>query len=514
MSNRPNAIALVIAATLALAGGIHLGVAPSHFSATTSHGMFMIVAAIAQLGLAVAVLRGRRPWATIAATSAVIVGIWLVSRTMGMPASLGGRESVGAIDGVATAFAALAAMGSIFMAESKRLAAMARSGLRPVGAAVAVAGLMTLGSGIAYALPSHHATGTHGDALAAGDGDQTHAGASTDHHSETDESDGADHASRHGSQAGGHGSHAAGPARAADDPLAGLAVEQVADQPESAVAAFGSLWVTSRGDGTLRRLDASSGKAVAPPLAIGSGVARVVASPTTIWVTDTNANELVAVNPASNAITSRTPVGLRPVGVAVAGNRVHVLNSTDGTISVVDAMSRRVVRTTPRLGYGLIDAVTADGSVWVIASLDHVVLRVDPVTATPVAAPILVEQGTAVITEGHGSIWVGSATTGNIARIDPAVNNIVGLPIKIAANVPGPGFGVSAIAVSNGKVWAAVTADHTVITLDIATNALAGDIRYLDNAAATSPESISLAPTAGGVWATVPGSNRAVLLTR
>src|SRR5262249_24358363 len=56
------------------------------------------------------------------------------------------------------------------------------------------------------------------------------------------------------------------------------------------------------------------------------------------------ANSLVAVDPKNNRVVGVTSVGASPRGAAVAGNKVWVANSGDGTVSEVDARTLKLVQ--------------------------------------------------------------------------------------------------------------------------------------------------------------------------
>jgi FtsP/CotA-like multicopper oxidase with cupredoxin domain len=69
------------------AAAIHFAVAPDHLAEYPLYGIFFILLAVAQVGLVVAVLAvpSRRLFAGAAAGTLAIVGLWLVSRTVGLP---------------------------------------------------------------------------------------------------------------------------------------------------------------------------------------------------------------------------------------------------------------------------------------------------------------------------------------------------------------------------------------------------------------------------------------------
>ena len=78
-----NSAALLTAA----AGAIHFAVAPMHFREFAVHGIFFVGLALAQFGLAAALLArpSRRLLAITAIAGAGVIGLWTVTRTVGLP---------------------------------------------------------------------------------------------------------------------------------------------------------------------------------------------------------------------------------------------------------------------------------------------------------------------------------------------------------------------------------------------------------------------------------------------
>ena len=81
--------------------------APSHLGESAIEGWGFVVAAWAQLLLAVAVLLrpGRRVGLAVIATNTVLVAVWAVTRVAGLPfgAHAGHAESVSIVDGICVA---------------------------------------------------------------------------------------------------------------------------------------------------------------------------------------------------------------------------------------------------------------------------------------------------------------------------------------------------------------------------------------------------------------------------
>jgi hypothetical protein len=104
-------------AGLAVAGAVHLSIIREHFHEYVLSGAFFALLAIAQLAIAawVAMQPERAPLRAIAMTSACVVGLWLASRTTGLP--VGPEpwkpESWGALDAIAGAAELLTVAGCV-----------------------------------------------------------------------------------------------------------------------------------------------------------------------------------------------------------------------------------------------------------------------------------------------------------------------------------------------------------------------------------------------------------------
>lgn len=113
-------VALVVAnATSAV---VHGAVCPQHFAEGLRFGLFFLVLATVQLGLAAAAARGRVA-AIVRATLVVnigTVGLWLATRTTGLPFGLADRETVGTWDVLATAAEVVGVGAALVLASRAR----------------------------------------------------------------------------------------------------------------------------------------------------------------------------------------------------------------------------------------------------------------------------------------------------------------------------------------------------------------------------------------------------------
>ncbi|MDP8955686.1 MAG: hypothetical protein M3N24_01810 [Actinomycetota bacterium] len=97
---------------------IHFAVAPEHFREEFRFGLFFVLVATFQLVWGAAILRGesRALHAAGAVGNAVVLGVWAVSRTTGLPVGPDAwtPEPIASIDGLATAYEAGVVAGSLY----------------------------------------------------------------------------------------------------------------------------------------------------------------------------------------------------------------------------------------------------------------------------------------------------------------------------------------------------------------------------------------------------------------
>lgn len=104
----PVEVLLGVAALSGGAGVIHAAVTGEHFDESLAYGWFFVMAAVAQCGWPVWLLRSgsRQALAVGLVGNLAIVALWVVSRTLGLPVGpeAGEPEAVGALDPLATVY--------------------------------------------------------------------------------------------------------------------------------------------------------------------------------------------------------------------------------------------------------------------------------------------------------------------------------------------------------------------------------------------------------------------------
>jgi DNA-binding beta-propeller fold protein YncE len=257
--------------------------------------------------------------------------------------------------------------------------------------------------------------------------------------------------------------------------LAPIVLGQRAIRP---VPAFGSVWVASAAEGTVQRIDPTTGAIVAtitvadPQRLLAAGCApssehayatgsfglracdapsAVAAGAGAIWAVANDANAIVRVDPARNAIAETIPLGFAAWSVAATADAVWLSDYANDAVVRVDPRTRQVIARIPVPSWPT-EIVTADDSVWVVCSAAGTVARIDA-ARNAVVATIGVGAWALAIAVAGDDVWVrgGAARAdGGLYRIDARTNAVSAV---IQAGAPQGREGVSSIAATDRGVW-------------------------------------------------------------
>lgn len=217
------------------------------------------------------------------------------------------------------------------------------------------------------------------------------------------------------------------------DPRTGAAGARVAVADPAGVAiGDGVVWVTSRTTGTVRRLDARTGRGVGAPVRVGSS----------------------------------------PTDVVLAAGSAWVANSVAGTVTRIDARTGRANGDPIRVGKAQVLALAAgENGVWAAKTdradaRDIALVRIDPATGEVGATAVAIRGGIPTrLAAGAGAVWAtapgsplggGSRRAPGLLRIDPRRLARAGAPIDV-------GTQPQAVAVGPAGVWAADAGANAVV---------------------------------------------------
>jgi len=229
------------------------------------------------------------------------------------------------------------------------------------------------------------------------------------------------------------------------------------------LAGEGSIWVAApASDTAVVKVDPVSRKEVDRLTLLSTQVASMwfAAGQSSVWiVTDAGPlgpvpDVLFRIDPATDEIVARIPVGSTGHGVAVGTEGVWVVKA-GGSLLEIDSGANRVARTIP-VGTEASGVALAGGAVWVSDNIAGVVYRVDPETEK--MRTIHLPGGADGIAADSTGVWVLDRSSGFVVRIDPTTGQ-VGQQIRVGADP-------NSIAVGAGFVWVADPNEGSVYRVD------------------------------------------------
>ena len=96
---------------------------------------------------------------------------------------------------------------------------------------------------------------------------------------------------------------------------------------------FDSVWVANRGDGTVMRLSASTGRREGPPIHVGGAPGALAITSTGVLVLDTKSGDVDEIDPRSLDFDRVLHVAGFPTALAVGGGAAWVVDARSGTVT-------------------------------------------------------------------------------------------------------------------------------------------------------------------------------------
>ena len=215
----------------------------------------------------------------------------------------------------------------------------------------------------------------------------------------------------------------------------------------------------------LMLLFGGGGVSVSPPIAVGSPPLRLAVGPRTVWVTSAADGTLSGVDAGTRRVVSKLRVGRGVSGVTIGAGSVWVSNPRTGTVLRIDPAGRVVARVSVGGSPGAI--VSGGGRVWVADEGGAGVTAIDARRARIVRRGLGTEAAPLRLAVGAGGLWVSSASTATVRRIDLGTMSVD--PPILA------GRGPAGVTVGHGLVWVANGRSTTVTRVDPATHSILGD---------------------------------------
>lgn len=281
-----------------------------------------------------------------------------------------------------------------------------------------------------------------------------------------------------------NGSVATNPSATATASGPAQAVIAVGQRPGVPAAGAGAVWVPNTGDGTVSRIDPSTNRVVAT-LHIGDQLA--------FYKRDCEAKGSVHSFMTMSVHVRDCDL---PSAVATGGGALWVLKNDDQAVVRVDPSTERIVARIP-LGFVPFDMAATDSAVWVTGYWSDQLVRIDP-TSNQVVARLTVPDGAAGIAASDQAVWAASSIAGQVSRIDPRTNQVVA---TIALTCPAGCYVGSyplAVVATPDAIWVRTVGDGLVVRIDPQTNGVVANIDVSDSVGRSGED--HLAVLDGALW--------------
>ena len=191
----------------------------------------------------------------------------------------------------------------------------------------------------------------------------------------------------------------------------------------------GALWEIqedyARTPTTLEQLNPTTLAPIAPPMALSatSSVLGLDWGEGYMWATE-QAGDVLRIDPATRTIT-RAHVGGFPIGIAVAGGSVWVIDNANATVIRLDLSTLHAIGQPVSLPAGASFYLGAsDGYLFIADDSDGTVTRINTHTGKPAGAPIRIAPASRIgfgsayaIAPAGTSIWATSPSSDTVSRI-------------------------------------------------------------------------------------------------
>jgi YVTN family beta-propeller protein len=235
-----------------------------------------------------------------------------------------------------------------------------------------------------------------------------------------------------------------------------------------------------------------------------AGVVWVVTGNAQVWALDRANKEAVRIDPRTNRIVTRLPLGIEPGGGAIRSHTLWVTTGEDepaaDTVVKIDLRREKVVAriTNAQTGLGelYLPPTAGPDALWFVDWSTGIVKRLDASSNTVVATVKTPDPQPAWAMADGQTIWVTSHFLNTLTRIDARTNTVI-------ASIPLTGYPsgtlssdccAGILAEGAGAVWTiAGTGNRTLVRIDPETNRVTASLTF---AQAVGP----VAVVDGSVW--------------
>ena len=229
--------------------------------------------------------------------------------------------------------------------------------------------------------------------------------------------------------------------------------------PVAVAVGFDSVWAVSRDADALYRLDPLDGtQPLEIPLGDGADPSDVAAGGRWVWVAEAGAEEVARIDPRTNELAGRVPMGTEPRAIATGNGFVWVTNIRAASVSRIDPDGPERVGSAIAVDELPNDIAVGEGGVWVASNLNGTVTELDS-DGHVIGDPIAVGNQPRGIAADLKYVWVALGGDDAVVRIDPAARRLAGDPIAV-------GDDPSDVALGRHAAWVTSEGESTLTRIN------------------------------------------------
>ena len=229
--------------------------------------------------------------------------------------------------------------------------------------------------------------------------------------------------------------------------------------PVAVAVGFDSVWAVSRDADALYRLDPLDGtQPLEIPLGDGADPSDVATGGRWVWVAEAGAEEVARIDPRTNELSGRVPMGTEPRAIATGNGFVWVTNIRAASVSRIDPDGPERVGSAIAVDELPNDIAVGEGGVWVASNLNGTVTELDS-DGHVIGDPIAVGNQPRGIAADLKYVWVALGGDDAVVRIDPAGRRLAGDPIAV-------GDDPSDVALGRHAAWVTSEGESTLTRIN------------------------------------------------
>jgi peptide/nickel transport system substrate-binding protein len=183
------------------------------------------------------------------------------------------------------------------------------------------------------------------------------------------------------------------------------------------------IWVANADGRNVSRVSPKTGGVVGEPIQAGNGLSGIAYGAGALWLTNAVEGTVWRVDPTSGKRTKEIPVGPSLRGIAITDKAVWVTSETAGSVTQIDPGSGEIVQVV-EVGSGPGAVTVGAGSVWVTNAYDGTVTRIDEASGKKTGT-IRVGAGPRAIAVAKGNVFVANEESGSVTMINARSGDVI-----------------------------------------------------------------------------------------